>query len=113
LAAIALAPVAGEGLLQSKPQSPREVVRATEANAQSDIGNRLAGKQHIEAANAEGKKQLAEESAKLLKLATGLKAEVDKTNQDMLSLTVIRKAGEIERLAHSMRDNTKPPMGAN
>jgi len=40
---------------------------------------------------------------RLLKLATDLKAEVDKTTKDTLSLNVIRKADEIERLAHNVK----------
>jgi len=55
-------------------------------------------------ANIQRQKQIADESAKLLKLATDLKAEVDKTNKDMLSVTALRKADEIEKLAHSVRE---------
>ena len=48
-------------------------------------------------------KQIYDDGASLLKLATTLKAEVDKTSADTLSLTVIRRADEIEKLAHRMR----------
>ena len=57
--------------------------------------------------------QIAEESAKLLKLATDLKAEVDKTNKDTLSLRVVRKADEIERLAHNVRIRMRAVVAAN
>jgi hypothetical protein len=63
--------------------------------------------------DAERKKQIADESAKLLKLATDLKAEVDKTSKDTLSVNVIRKADEIEKLAHSVKEKMKPAAGAN
>jgi hypothetical protein len=43
----------------------------------------------------------------LLKLATDLKTEVDKTTKDTLSLGVIRKADEIERLAHDVKEKMK------
>jgi hypothetical protein len=36
-------------------------------------------------------------------LANSLKAEMDKTTRDTLSVAVIRRAGEIEQLAHKMR----------
>jgi hypothetical protein len=36
-------------------------------------------------------------------LANSLKAEIDKTTKDTLSVTVVRKADEIEHLAHKMR----------
>lgn len=39
----------------------------------------------------------------MLKLATDLKAEVDKSTKDQLSVTVVRKASEIERLARRVR----------
>ena len=51
----------------------------------------------------EHRQQISEDSAKLLALAQALKTEVDKTNKNMLSLGVIRKADEIEKLAHSVR----------
>ena len=40
-------------------------------------------------------------------MATDLKAEVDKTTKDTLSLSVIRKADEIEKLAHSVKEKMK------
>jgi hypothetical protein len=48
-------------------------------------------------------KEIVDESANLMKLANSLKAEVDKTTPDMLSVAVIRQAEEIEKLAHKMR----------
>lgn len=48
-------------------------------------------------------KRIAEETADLLKLANSLKAEVDKTTVDTVSVPVIRNAEEIEKLAHKMR----------
>lgn len=64
-------------------------------------------KQNFEAANAERKKQIADDSVRLLKLAADLKAEVDKTTKDMLSLKVIRRADEIEKLAHDVKEKMK------
>jgi hypothetical protein len=66
-----------------------------------------------EAANAERRRQIAEDAARLLQLATGLKAEVDKTDKDTLSLTVIRKADEIEKLARAVKDKMKLNLGTN
>jgi len=75
----------------------------SDANAQMQIRDQQTRQQSFEAANAERKKQIADNSARLLKLATDLKAEVDKTTKDTLSLNVIRKADEIERLAHNVK----------
>lgn len=49
------------------------------------------------------KQEIASECANLLKMATELKLEVDKSTKDTLSLSVVRKAGEIEQLAHKVR----------
>ncbi len=48
--------------------------------------------------------EVAKQCAELLKLATDLKAAVDQSNASTLSLTVVRKAGEIEQLAHRVRN---------
>ena len=65
------------------------------------------------AANVERKKQISDDSTKLLKLATELKTEVDKTTKDTLSLDVIRKADEIERLARSVKEKMKLEAGGS
>jgi len=114
LAAVALAPLAGEGVFQSTfPHVPPEMTRIPDNNQVNDINSQQAKKQSFETANAERKKQIADDSAKLLKLATDLKAEVDKTNKDTLSLTVIRKADEIEHLARSVKEKMKLTVGAS
>jgi|GEM_PF-4431492 len=48
--------------------------------------------------------QLADDSAQLLKAATVLKSEVDKTSKDMLSITVIRRAEAVEKMARAIRE---------
>jgi hypothetical protein len=45
----------------------------------------------------------------LLKLSLELKEYVDKSNENVLSLEVIKKADEIEKLAKSVRDKMKGP----
>jgi len=57
--------------------------------------------------NAGRREQIAASSARLLKLATELKAEVDKSSKDTLSVSVIRKAEEIEKLARSVKETTR------
>ena len=84
-----------------------------DANAQMEMHQQQTTKQNFEAANAERRKQIADDSAKLLKLATDLKAEVDKTTKDTLSLNVIRKADEIERLAHNVKEKMKLSVGGS
>jgi hypothetical protein len=50
------------------------------------------------------------ECADLLKMANDLKTAVDKTTKDELSLSVVRKANDIEQMAHKLRDDMRPAM---
>lgn len=50
---------------------------------------------------------LRRDTDKLLSLASELKFNVDKTNPSILSLDVIKKAQEIEKLAKSVKDKMK------
>lgn len=54
-------------------------------------------------ANEQREADLKKDCDRLLKLSTELKEYVDKTNEDILSLDVIKKADEIEKLAHSVK----------
>jgi len=57
--------------------------------------------------NDDRQKKLVADTDKLLVLATDLKAQVDKSTKDTLSVDVIRKAEEIEKLAHSVKERMK------
>jgi hypothetical protein len=59
------------------------------------------------ARNADRQKHLVQDTDKLLALAKELKEEVDKSNQDTLSVDVVKKAGEIEKLAKSVKDHMR------
>jgi hypothetical protein len=106
---------------QQVPNTPRmdkpillpEANRLPDANDQMTMHEQQGKKANFEAANLERKRQIADDSAKLLKLASDLKTEVDKTSKDTLSLGVIRKAEEIERLAHAVKEKMKLTMGGN
>jgi hypothetical protein len=63
--------------------------------------------QQARARNSERQKKLVDDTNKLLALATDLKTQVDKTNKDILSVDVIKKADEIEKLAHSVKERMK------
>jgi hypothetical protein len=52
---------------------------------------------------------LKNDTDKLLKLSVELKSEVDKSDENVLSLDVIKKAEEIEKLARSVKDKMKGP----
>jgi hypothetical protein len=57
--------------------------------------------------NQERQAQLKRDTDKLFQLATQLKDAVDKSNENTLSLEVIKKAGEIEKLAKSVREKMR------
>ena len=57
--------------------------------------------------NKERHEALKRDTEKLLQLATELKQYVDKSNENLLSLDVVKKSEEIERLAHSVKDKMK------
>jgi len=52
---------------------------------------------------------LKHDTEKLLKLSVELKESVDKSDENVLSVEVIKKAEEIEKLAHSVKDKMKGP----
>ena len=58
-------------------------------------------------ANEQRQAELKRDTEKLLKLSTELKQYVDKTNSNVLSMDVIKKAEEIEKLAHRVRVKMK------
>jgi len=89
-----------------------EASHAQEANS-AGATHGQAKKQNVDTASTERKRQITDDSSRLLKLANDLKAEVDKTSKDTLSLGVIRKADEIERLAHNVKEEMKLTMSAN
>ena len=110
----------GVGRAQEAPVgSPDRPIILPEANHPMDANQKMQlqeqaqKKVNFEAANAERKKQLTDDSARLLKLANELKTEVDKTDKDTLSISVIRKADEIERLAKIVKEKMKLTVGAN
>ncbi len=55
----------------------------------------------------ERRKKILSDTDRLLTLATQLKAEVDKSTKNELSLEVIRKAAEIEKLAHDVKERMR------
>lgn len=61
----------------------------------------------VKALNKDRQQKLKNDTDKLLQLATELKQYVDKTNENILSIDVIKKTDEIEKLAKSIREKMK------
>lgn len=57
--------------------------------------------------NIERQKKLKQETDRLLELATELKQYVDRTNENTLSVDVVKKCEEIEKLAKDVKNKMK------
>ena len=115
----AFASIVGPGQLPNDRKPNPSVMPDNQPNVLPDVNQQMlmhqqqASKRNFEAVNAERRKAIVGESALLLKLATDLKAEVDKSNKDTLSLNVIRRADLVEKLAHDMKEKMKLSVAAN
>ena len=89
------------------PWIPPDAIRLPDKNAQIEMQQQKSRNQSYEVANAARKKQIGDDATRILQLATELKAEVDKTSKETLSLNVIRKADTIEKLAHGVKEKMK------
>jgi hypothetical protein len=57
--------------------------------------------------NEARQQELKKDTDKLLELANELKQYVDKTNENIISVDVIKKAEQIEKLAHAVKEKMK------
>jgi hypothetical protein len=73
----------------------------------ADDARTKAEREMAKRANEERQANLKRDTERLLKLATELKEDVDKTNSNTLSIDVMKKAEEIEKLARSVKDKMK------
>lgn len=92
---------------QSPIQIPRNPNQPPNPHAGEDDGRIQLEKDMAKQANRERQAQLHRDTDNLLKLATELKQYVDKTNENTLSLDVVKKAEQIEKLAHSVKEKMK------
>ena len=92
------------------PTSPAPPNKADSAATEdADETQQRLARDMLKKANAERQALLRADTDRLLKLAVELKDSVDKSNENVLSLDVVKKAEEIERLAHSVKDKMKGP----
>jgi hypothetical protein len=92
-------------------QSPAHVQRVDSSamlSGDSDTRERLE-RDMAKRANLARQAALKNDTEKLLKLAGELQEYVNKSNENILSLDVLKKAEEIEKLAHSVKDKMKGP----
>ena len=80
-------------------------------NRQLDPGQKEMQDRMFKAANKKRQQDIRDDTEKLFQLATELKTAVDKTNENLLSLEVVRKAEEVEKLAHRVKEKMKESVG--
>jgi len=61
----------------------------------------------IRQANEERHKRMLDDANKMVQLSNELKADVEKTQKDELSVEVLKKAAEVEKLAHDVQQRMK------
>ncbi len=98
-------------LLLSFCLAPGWAQRSAEQNSTDPAGHmELEAEMHRKLQIQLQKKRFEEmkrDSEKLLQLATELKQYVDKTGENILSLEVLRKAEEMEKLARQVKNNMR------
>ena len=65
----------------------------------------------LKEANKRRQQDIRDDTLKLYQLATDLKAAVDKSSENTLSLDVIRKAEEVEKLAKKVKEKMRDAIG--
>ncbi|HEV8075497.1 MAG TPA: hypothetical protein VGP66_06595 [Candidatus Acidoferrum sp.] len=93
----------GQSLQGQNPKLPQDQKTAPDAAPENPLAP-PAEKRMLE----ENQKDIKKKVEKLYDLATELKAEVDKTDSSkVLSLNLVRKAEEIEKLARDIKNRSK------
>jgi hypothetical protein len=76
---------------------------------EDDVWQQQQRKEMEKKANLQRQEEIKKDSEKLLELATELKQSVDKSSENTLSLEVIKKAEQIEKLAKTVKEKMKGP----
>jgi hypothetical protein len=93
----------------ARPGTPTGRADPVAATSDADEGQRRLAHEMAKKANLERQAQLKTDTDRLFKLSQELKEYVDKSNENVLSVNVLRKAEEIEKLARSVKDKMKGP----
>jgi hypothetical protein len=98
-------------VVAQSPPPPPPVHRGDPTSGPADMDEAREQIEHDMAKKAAKERvaALKTDTDKLLKLSVELKAYVDKSDENVLSLDVIKKAEEIEKLAKSVKDKMKGP----
>jgi predicted methyltransferase len=98
--------ICGPGFAATSVVTASAQIETRQDPAQKEMQDRMARE-----ANKKRQQDIREQTDKLFQLATELKAAVDKSNENLLSLDVIRKAEEVEKLAKKVKEKMKDSVG--
>jgi len=88
------------------PASPQFEPQRERSKAETEMLERASHE-----ANKKRQQEIQADTDKLFQLANELKEAVGKSNEHLLSLEVIRKADEVEKLAHRVKEKMKEAVG--
>ena len=108
LIALCAAPLPAIAQQTSQPPPAPHIGDLNPPEREDEARERLARDMEKKAAKARAA-ALKADTDKLLKLSVELKDYVDKADENVLSLDVIKKAEEIEKLAKSVKDKMRGP----
>jgi len=94
--------------IRNQPSLPGQP-HPNEGPSTEDVWQEQQRKEMDKKANLQRHEEIRRDAEKLLELATELKQAVDKSNEHTLSLDVIKKAEQIERLAKNVKEKMKGP----
>jgi flagellar motility protein MotE (MotC chaperone) len=98
--------ICGPGFAVTSVVTASAQIETRQDPAQKEMQDRMARE-----ANKKRQQDIREQTEKLFQLATELKTAVDKSNENLLSLDVIRKAEEVEKLAKKVKEKMKESVG--
>jgi hypothetical protein len=116
IAMVVVAAIAGKRQQTPPPRTPHPILlpeanHLPDINEQMKLNQQTAKKQNFDAANAERKRQIDDETAKLLILAKDLKTKVDNLGGEPLPPVLVREADVIEILANDVKVKMKMIVG--
>ena len=89
------------------PNTPSVTTHNIEGEREGPMANPAMQEQMAERRNSERQRQLVADTEKLFHLAEQLRDEVSKSNKDQLSIPVMKKSEEIEKLAKSVKEKMR------
>ncbi|HEX3155960.1 MAG TPA: hypothetical protein VHV32_15135 [Candidatus Angelobacter sp.] len=96
----------GTSFAATPAPSANPQVETRQDPSQKEMQDRMARE-----ANKKRQQDIRNDTDKLFQLATELKAAVDKSNENLLSLEVVRKADDVEKLAKKVKEKMKESVG--